>query len=96
MLTRIRVAYDCATPGCLQEPMFTGRCLAVNCRLGTVLYLFGTVQLRDRSVLPLPGILWGNLSANYHVIYIIYIIYMTRSMSYFNTVGKIGSTAGEY
>ena len=51
--------------------------------------------IRDRSVLPLPGILWGKLSANYHVICIIYIIYMTRLMSYFNMVGKLGSTVGE-
>ena len=50
-------------------------------------YNYGTVQ----SSL-CRGTFMGKVSANYQVFYI---VYMTRSMSYFNTVGKLGSTVGE-
>ena len=53
-------------------------------------YHYGTVQ----SSL-CQEIFRGNLSANYWIIYMVCIIYMTRSVSYFNTVEKLGSTVGE-
>ena len=68
--------------------MFTVQCLTSQLlRYCTVpvleRYLFGTVQASLCR-----GILQGiNLQT--------YIIYMTRFVSYFNTVGKLGSTVGE-